>query len=922
MNEPITESTDFFLRSCVRCARWACVATASAACAALAGCWLDLPILAGGFGASIPMAPSTAAAFICLAAVLHPDLPWYRSPRVRGALGAAVLVLAAPTVLGFLTQAWGRPGILPALDPRQKLWIMSPVTGLCFLALGFSVLLQPGTSSGRRSAAAKAGAAAVLAMSFILLLGYVYDQPFFYGGTIVPMALTTAACFFFVSGAFFVFGGPSIWPLDLFAGTSLSARIMRWSVPILTGIFLLEGFADSRLSLHVLTHGILTLSSLAAMAMSVFLISRRLEASIAATQKDLRESEAKFRRLVEGLQREFFFYRHGTDGIFSYLSPSIKAILGYDPEEFLTHYSEYLTDDPVNQEVVAHTELSMKGLQQPPYLVEILHKDGSRHWLRVLETPIFDEGRRVVAVEGVAQDITERKRAEEELNRAQGLGAAVLDSIEDHILILDIRDHRILGANQAFLDAYGLTRDQALGRTCYELTHSRSSPCVGPDDTCPLQEMVAAGATSRTDHLHRTPDGEERLFEVAVHPIKTPGRAVERVVHISRDITEGRRKDRERLQLQKLESLGVLAGGIAHDFNNILTSILGNLSLLRVDLKSGEPLELAREAEDACQTAKGLARQLLTFASGGEPVVRTADVVSLVRSVAAFAVRGTGIKVVFSGEAGPLFARMDRDQVAQVVQNLCINAAQAMPQGGTITLVSSAIHLAAGALGSLPAGPYVRVTVQDAGTGIPAEILPRIFDPYFSTKGKGRGLGLAVCHSIVAKHGGALTVDSRPGEGARFTIALPAAAPDSARQEVSAPPPPTPRGGRILVMDDDDAVARVLERMLRHLGYQAETVPDGRRTLEAYAAARDTGRPFAGVIMDLTIVGGMGGEEAVRLLLAADPEARVIVSSGYSNAPIMADYAAHGFCGVLSKPYRIEEVAAALSQALAPTPHP
>jgi len=371
------------------------------------------------------------------------------------------------------------------------------------------------------------------------------------------------------------------------------------------------------------------------------------------------------------------------------------------------------------------------------------------------------------------------------------------------------------------------------------------------------------------------------------------------------------------VMVQKLESLGTMAGGIAHDFNNMLTGILGNLSLVKEDTGTGgEVLELLQEAEEACITAKGLARQLLTFASGGNPVVEPHDLGQLLRQAAAFAVRGSGSRCEFQIATGPLFTSIDKDQISQVVQNLVINAVQAMAIGGTILVEAASVIVGPGELPPLSAGPYVRVAIVDQGTGIPPDCLSRVFDPYFSTKGKGRGLGLATSHSIIKKHGGHIGVRSRPGVGTTMIFHLPACDPVGssaglqAEQLVRA-------SGRILVMDDDKAVARVLGRMLERLGYTVVIVSDGLQALDAWVAARENGTPFAAVFMDLTIPGGMGGKQAVRQLRELDSNALCIVSSGYANDPILSEWWQHGFVGVLPKPYRLEDVSAVLRRILA-----
>lgn len=628
------------------------------------------------------------------------------------------------------------------------------------------------------------------------------------------------------------------------------------------------------------------------------------------------DNEVDYRRLVENLGKEYFFYRHDPAGVMTFVSPSIERMLGYAPEAYKVHYGTYMTDDPVNALVAGYTGRTLEGLPQDPYEVQVKHHDGGKVWLEVSEHPLRDPGGKVVGVEGIARDITARKRAEADLVQALGLGATVLDSIEDHIMILDARDHTILDANRAFLDAYGLTREQVSGKLCSLITHGHAAPCQGAEESCPLPSLLGTGKNARVEHVHTTADGRERIVEVSVHPIKTRDGAIERVVHVSRDITERKRKDLEARNIQKLESLGVLAGGLAHDLNNIITVILGNLSLLRSRVDpGGESLELVDEAQAACTLARGLSGELLTFAKGGTPIAEVLDLRPLIKDAAAIAVRGLGARCVFAFGEAPLPAAVDKVQIARVVQNLIINAAQAMPGGGDITVRASVVERKVIDGPSPPAGRYVRLSVEDQGKGIAPALIAKIFDPYFSTKGVGRGLGLATCYSIMSKHGGHIAAELLPGAGTAFILHFPLA--DAESLPASPPPAAHPAGtGRILVMDDEAAVAKVLTRMIEHLGYRAATVRDGTAAIEACRLALGSRDRFDVFVLDLNVRDGMGGLEALAGIARLDPGAKVLVSSGYANDPVMAEFGARGFHGVLAKPYRLEEVALALRRAL------
>jgi len=360
--------------------------------------------------------------------------------------------------------------------------------------------------------------------------------------------------------------------------------------------------------------------------------------------------------------------------------------------------------------------------------------------------------------------------------------------------------------------------------------------------------------------------------------------------------------------MDKLKSIGLLAGGIAHDFNNLLAAILGNISLARITADSGSAVdERLVKAETAVMKAKGLTQQLLTFAKGGAPVKKIISIEELLRESVTFALRGSNTQYQFEIKPDLRPVEADDGQISQAVNNLIINADQAMPTGGTITIAAENCTLRPHNTVSLPPGDYVKVAIRDQGAGIAKKHLPLIFDPYFTTKKAGSGLGLATVYSIVNRHGGAIKVSSRENIGTTFVMYLPAASrpATSAHHEQEA----VQKGsGNVLIMDDDKDVREVAGMMLTELGYAVVFALDGQEAVRLYQEALTGRNPFDYVILDLTIPGGMGGEETIKELQKIDPEVKAIVSSGYSSSPVMANFREYGFSAVAVKPYNIVEL--------------
>jgi signal transduction histidine kinase/ActR/RegA family two-component response regulator len=367
------------------------------------------------------------------------------------------------------------------------------------------------------------------------------------------------------------------------------------------------------------------------------------------------------------------------------------------------------------------------------------------------------------------------------------------------------------------------------------------------------------------------------------------------------------------LRARKLESLGVLAGGIAHDFNNFLTVVQGNLERAKAQLAHGEPVQdILEQTVTACQRAASLSSRLLTFAKGGAPVRRVVSVAKLIADAVDLAGAGSPVRIALHIAEDLRSAEVDPGQIGQVLHNILLNARQAMPEGGAVEVRAENV----GPMDSPDPDPRVRIAIRDHGCGIPADMLPRIFDPYFTTKAGGTGLGLATADAIVRKHGGHISVESKPGEGTAFTIELPASREEPA-PEAPTPTPAQPGTERILVMDDEDMLRNLLKGVLSNLGYEVEAARDGAEAIAFYEGAAAAGKPFDAVLLDLTVSGGMGGIETAAKLKAIDPGSKLIATSGYSDGPVMSDFARYGFAAVIPKPWTAAEMSNVFRRVLA-----
>ena len=644
--------------------------------------------------------------------------------------------------------------------------------------------------------------------------------------------------------------------------------------------------------------------------------------------------------------------------IVSLINKKGAEILGYREEEIVgKNWFDMMIPERMKEDIKNVFGQLMAGEIKPVEYFEnpIITKSGEERIIAWHNTILMDGSRAITGTLSSGEDITERKKAEDALKLSEARLKALLQlnrmtdaSIQDIASFMLEQGVKLTGSTMGFT---GLMNNEGTALATHAVHSPAMKGCAVVDQ--PLHfSMDEAGLWAdavrekrpiiindySTPHPEKKglPGGHVPLARVLSLPFMEGDRVVGVAVvgnkeaeYDESDIQQltllmngmwrhilRKKMDDELLKAQKLESVGLLAGGLAHDFNNLLTGILGNIELAKMYADPADKVyEKLTDAGQAFSRAKDLTQQLLTFSRGGEPVKKIVSLGALVKNSAKFALRGSNVRCKFFIPKDLLSAEIDEGQITQVISNLIINASQAMPSGGTVKVFCENVVVSQQDALPLKDGEYVRISIRDKGIGMPREHLPKIFDPYFTTKQKGSGLGLATSYSIIKKHEGHIAAESEMGAGTTFHLYLPASmqmtTPAGSDDETLF------RGtGRVLIMDDEDAVRTVAGEMLSYLGFSVAFADNGEKALELYGAAQEQGTPFDAVVMDLTIPGGMGGKEAAQKLIEASPNARIIVSSGYSHDPVMAEYRTYGFASVVTKPFKIKELRDSMRQAL------
>ncbi len=536
-------------------------------------------------------------------------------------------------------------------------------------------------------------------------------------------------------------------------------------------------------------------------------------------------------------------------------------------------------------------------------------------YLEIKALPRFDSDNQLIGLVHVVRDITKRKQAEGLLRESEEKYRRQFDEALDAIFIADATTGILIDCNRAASELVGREKSELIGKH-QQIFH-------------PPEEREEKFSRTFRQHLEEkegrsldakviTKGGKIRDVSIKANLFEINGRKI--LQGIFRDITERKRMEEELLKARKLESVGILAGGIAHDFNNLLQGILGNVSFAkRLSNPENKIYKILDKAESSYMRAISLTNQLITFSKGGEPVKKTVFIRNLIKDTTNFTLSGSSIRSKFNIPDNLWPVDVDEGQITRVIQNIVLNARDAIPEAGTINVTAENTTVREKENIALNNGKYIKITIEDDGIGMPQKNLTKIFDPYFTTKDKvsekGMGLGLAICYSIIKNHEGLITVESKPKVGTTFHIYLPASEKEIEKKKEAKVLSLTEKG-RLLIMDDEEVVADITKEFLKHIGYEVEVARDGEEAIELYKKAMESEKPFDVAILDLTIPGGMGGKETIGKLLEIDTDVKAIATSGYSNNPVMTEFAQYGFKGSLIKPYKIEKLGEIISKLM------
>jgi two-component system, cell cycle sensor histidine kinase and response regulator CckA len=646
-------------------------------------------------------------------------------------------------------------------------------------------------------------------------------------------------------------------------------------------------------------------------------LARKLDKKVQeleAERDKLQQSEQKYRRLVEAMRNNYFFFTRNQNGAFTYLSPSIKTMLGYSQEDFLLNYKDYLADPVTIKKWQVNSKLSRHGERQAPYEINIKHQNGSIRCFELTEEPIPARDQESMEIEGIAHDITELKQAEEERVRL----ASAIEQASETVYITDSNGN-IQYINPAFEKLTGYTREEAIGNTPRIFKSDKHDQKFHKE----MWSTLLGGKVWKGQVINKKKDGTLFEEEVSLSPVKNNEGKITNFVAVQRDVSREVSLEKQLRQAMKMEALGTLAGGIAHDFNNILSAILGYSQIAKLDLpdncNSSKALEIVIES---VHRATDLVKQILTFSRQGEEVYKPIKVQSIIKEVIKMLTSSlpstTSLQENILTESGPILA--DPSQIHQILMNICTNAKHAIGEKiGTLSISLSKVEVSNTTLindcPQLANGLYLDIEISDTGCGMDEATASKIFDPFFTTKekGKGTGLGLAVVHGIITQHKGEITVNSELGKGTIFHIYLPIIEEEikirqAAEDEI-------PRGNeKILLVDDEEIIVNMMQNILETLGYSVRSFTS---SIEAFEECKKNHSLFDLVITDMTMP-EMNGITLAQKIFSLKPELPVLLCTGFNEIKdenrIQAKEIIKSF---VKKPFDVQTLSKAVRKALA-----
>ncbi|MDM8517071.1 ATP-binding protein [Desulfobacterales bacterium HSG16] len=616
----------------------------------------------------------------------------------------------------------------------------------------------------------------------------------------------------------------------------------------------------------------------------------------------LRKNEENLRSMFNAISESVFLF--DNKGVLLTANNTFAVRLGKQVNDCVGKSIKSLIPDDVAAQRMTMVEKIIQSGQPVQF-----EEQSQQCWTYYSLFPVLDSSGLVDRIAGFEMDITDQKKYERSLKESEKqfrhffehlpIGVAVYESVnngEDFIF----SDINITGQKLSKVSI-----DEIRGKKLTQVF-------PGARELGLFKALQDSWRTGKPYHVPFRQYKDERIIQWVENRIfRHPSG---KVVALYDDRTKLMRLEEGLRQTQKMEAVGTLAGGIAHDFNNMLGVITGNISYALSILNNDDELyEVLSDVQESSKQAQSLTHQLLTFSKGGAPIKKVSNINRLIKESAIFSLRGAKANCDFVFLQDLFAAEIDEGQINQVIGNLVINANQAMANGGTIKVRTENAEIGAESDLPLSTGRYIKIIVEDQGIGISQKHISNIFEPYFSTKQKGSGLGLATTYSIIKKHDGHISVYSEIEKGTVFTIYLPASL--KAVDKIKDSEKFNHIGhGKILIMDDQKPILDMVERMLNRMEYETAAAIDGTQAVKMYREAHLSSKGFDLVILDLTVPGGMGGAETIVELLKVDPKVKAVVSSGYSNDPVMANYENYGFCGVIPKPYTKSQLSELLNK--------